>query len=253
MNMPTPENFRYENTGYSVREGLPEAYRWVWDKIAQPGNWWTGTDRVGIAAESRNAIDCQLCAKRKDALSPFGVDGEHHTTTNLPRDAVDTVHRITTDPSRLTRTWLNSIEEQGLTDTRYVELLGVVVAIISIDVFHRALGLPLEPLPDPQEGQPSGYRPPGAKNSGAWVDTITPQDLSEPEADLYGASSRTGNVMSAMSLVPDSVRMLTALGDVQYLPAADVVSMSSNHGRALRRPQIELIAGRVSSLSDCFY
>ena len=83
MNMPTPANFRYENTGHPVRDDLPEAYRWVWDKIAQPGNWWTGADRVSIAAESRNAIDCQLCSKRKDALSPFSVDGEHHTTTDL--------------------------------------------------------------------------------------------------------------------------------------------------------------------------
>ena len=31
--------------------------------------------RVAIAAESRNAPACALCAERKAALSPYGIDG----------------------------------------------------------------------------------------------------------------------------------------------------------------------------------
>lgn len=82
---------------------------------------------------------------------------------------------------------------------------------------------------------------------------MAPADLSEMEADIYGGMTQAVNVFAAMSLVPDSVRMLTRLSGVQYLDAADVVNPASNGGREISRIQIELLAGRVSSLSDCFY
>ena len=59
--------------------------------------------------------------------------------------------------------------------------------------------------------------------------------------------------MAAMSLVPDSVRMLKMLSAVQYLQMHEVANPAADGGRELSRSQIELLAGRVSSLSDCFY
>ena len=56
-----------------------------------------------------------------------------------------------------------------------------------------------------------------------------------------------------MSLVPDSVRLLTTLASVQYLQPGDVINPSMNGGRKISRAQMELLAGRVSSLSACFY
>ena len=56
-----------------------------------------------------------------------------------------------------------------------------------------------------------------------------------------------------MSLVPDAVRMLKILSAVQYLEMQQVANPAINGGRELSRSQIELLAGRVSSLSDCFY
>ncbi len=245
--------FDYTNGTAGIRGDIPAAHRDVWRMVAGPGNWWGGADRIAFAQESRNARSCEFCAERKAALSPLSITGQHNASTNLPDAAVDAVHRITTDPSRLTRDWLESTYDHGLSDARYVELLGVVVAVISIDAFHRAMGLPLEPLPAAQPGSPAGYRPAAAKDSGAWVPTVAPEDVAESEADLYGGMSRTGNVISAMSLVPDSVRMLTRLSGAHYLKVKNVANPAANGGRALSRPQIELIAGRVSSLSDCFY
>ena len=245
--------FDYDNNTYSIREDIPEAFRSVWQTIASPGNWWTGEDRVALAAESRAARKCDFCSARKLALSPYNFKGEHHGVSNLPGVAIDAVHRITTDASRITKQWITKSAASGLSEEKYIELLGIVVAIISIDAFHRALGLPLETLPEPLAGEPSTYSPPGAKLNGAYIPTVTPADLSDHEADLYGGAPQTGNVLSAMSLVPDSVRMLTTLGDAQYLNMNDVPNPTTNGGRAISRPQIELIAGRVSSLSDCFY
>lgn len=245
-------NFDFSDSSIQVREDIPQAFRDVWQTIAKPGNWWRGADRVAIIAETRNARSCPLCKERKAALSPYSVKGSHLTISNLPDVAVDAVHRIATDVSRLTRSWLQASEKSGLTDGQYVELLGIVVAVVSIDGFHRAMSLPLEALPEPIEGEPSGYRP-DAKDHGSWVPTIDAADLSGHESDIYGGAPQVGNVIAAMSLVPDSVRMLTRLSGVQYLQIRDVANPAKNGGRAISRPQIELLAGRVSSLSDCFY
>lgn len=245
-------SFDYTGSAYAIRDDIPDAHREIWRNIGQPGNWWRGEDRVAFVEESRNARSCRACEKRAAALSPEGDFGPHHTTTNLPELVVDIVHRLTTDPARLSRTWLDKVNAGGITDEAYVEILGVVVAAISIDALHRALGLPLEPLPAPVAGERSGYRPPGAADSGAWVHTVQPENASEAEADLY-PGGRAGNVISAMSLVPDAVRMLKTLSRSHYLPMRCIMTPGDNAGRAISRNQIELVAGRISSLSDCFY
>ena len=244
--------FDYAKSGYAIRDDIPDAHRAVWKMIGEPGCWWPGQDRVAFVAETRNARSCDACRSRREALSANTDCGTHLRTTHLPAPVVDVVHRVTTDPARLSRSWLDGVNAAGVTDEQYVELLGVVVAAISIDAFHRALGLPLEPLPNATAGSPSRYRPPGAADSGAWVQTVQPEHAGESEADLY-PSGRTGNVISAMSLVPDSVRMLLTLSDAQYLPMDSIRTPNNNANRTLSRCQIELLAGRVSSLSDCFY
>ncbi len=246
-------HFDYSTTSYKVREDLSDAHRQVWQKIANPGCWWRGADRVAIAQEVRNARGCPLCRERKAALSPFAVSGSHNLSTNLPEVAIDTVHRLTTDPSRLTEKWLHETQANGLSTEAYVELLGVVVAVISIDGFHRAMGFALEELPSPVVGEPSRYRPAGAEGGVAWVPMITPDRVEAEEMDLYGGRKRAGNVVTAMSLVPDSVRILKILSAVHYLKMSDVPNPHSNGDKSLSRAQIELIAGRVSALSDCFY
>lgn len=244
--------FDYSGSGYAIRDDIPDAHRAVWRKIAAPGCWWRGSERTALVAESRNARSCTACVKRKAALSPNADCGPHNATTDLPEVVVDVVHRITTDPARLSKGWLDGINAKGVTDEHYVELLGVVVAAVSIDAFHRALGLPLAPLPEAEAGAPSGYRPPGAVDSGAWVHTVQPEAAGEAEADLY-PGGRTGNVISAMSLVPDSVRLLLRLSGAHYLPLNSIMTPNDNAGRAISRSQIELLAGRVSALSECFY
>ena len=60
--------------------------------------------------------------------------------------------------------------------------------------------------------------------------------------------------MRALSLVPDEVRMLRALAPSHYVPFERVTDPGfTPPGRALARPQMELIAARVSALNECFY
>ena len=251
----TPEAaaFDYEGDPYPVRPDLVEAYRAAWADIAQPGSWWTGPQRVAIAHEVRKARSCALCAERKAALSPFAVGGDHDTHALLPPPAVDTIHRLTTDASRLTKSWLDGLERDGLSNGAYVELLGVVVAVTSIDAFHDALGTPLEPLPIAIDGDPTSYRPEGLVDQGAWVPMLSGRAARGPEADLYDGLPIAANVIAAMSLVPDAVRLLKTLSIAQYLPFADVANPAAAGNRAISRAQIELVAGRVSALNECFY
>ena len=239
----------YDGAAVPVREDIPQAESLIWEQLARPGNWWTGAERVAIAGEVRKARECSLCSERKQALSPEAVQGPHDSIGVLPEAAVDLVHRVVTDSGRLSKSWFERTLASGLTDAQCVEIIGVVVAVVSIDSFCRALGVPLHRLPESQPGAPSRYRPPGAELEGAWVPMIQPSKLSPHEADLY--RGRTGNVIRAMSLVPDAVRMMKTLSAAHYLEVEDVGRPSV--GRSLARSQMELLAGRVSALNECFY
>lgn len=232
------------------------AHRRAWERLARAGTWWTGRERVAIAAEARAAAYCGLCRERRNALSPFGapsgLGGKHDQVSAeiLSGLAIDTIHRLVTDAGRLTATWHAGLAEAGLPDTHYVELLSVIVELVSIDGFHRAMGLAPEPLPAPLPGEPSRRRPEAAVAGEAWVPMLPAGRPSGDEADLWGAV--TGNVIRAMSLVPDAVRGLNELSAAHYLEPANVADPLATRG-TLSRAQTELIAGRVSALNECFY
>jgi len=248
------QTFGYSNSPWAVRDDLVEAYQYTWRKIAQPGTWLTGSERVQIAHEVRQAKDCALCRTRKAALSPFADKGAHYGDHGaLSAAQVDVAHRLTTDASRLTGRYLGDVAADGVSVEMYVEILSVVVALIAIDAFHTALGFELEPLPAPDAGEPTCYRPAAAVRTDAWVPMVPLEQVAETEADMYSGMGRSANVITAMSVVPDAVRLLRTQSAAMYLEVTDVANPATNGGRALGRPQIELIAGRVSALNDCFY
>jgi hypothetical protein len=53
-----------------VRDDLREAHIAILEHLRQPGSWFSGAERLAIAAESRNALACELCVERKTSLSP---------------------------------------------------------------------------------------------------------------------------------------------------------------------------------------
>lgn len=244
--------FDYSAALDPIREDLADAHRHTWDHIASPGTWLTGAERVAVADETRHARNCALCAERKNALSPFAVSGEHDHGGVLPKPMVDEIHCVTTDAQRLTQAWHQSLLAEGLPVEHYVEALGVAVLVISIDEFHHAMGLAPEPLPDPQPGEPSRYRPRGVEMQQAWVPMINVKDADPQDKKRMGVPGRRyPAVVLALSLVPEQVRAWNDLAAAQYLSVNDMTSMESK--RSIDRSQIELIAGRVSALNECFY
>ena len=241
----------YDHSPYPVSAALAESHRRFWRRLAAPGAWLTGAERVAVAREVRHARSCDLCRRRKQALSPYHVDGLHDRVTDLPEVAVDAVHRLVTDAPRLKREWLDQTVASGLSVESYVEIVGTVVALVSIDSFCLALGVDEHPLPEPLAGEPSRYRPASARQEEAWVPLVPEINEGTPEADLW-PSGPIGWVIRAMSLVPDEVRTLCDLSNEHYLPMRDVPNPAASRGQ-LTRPQMELVAGRVSALNGCFY
>ena len=242
---------------HAIRDDLVAAHIRYWQRLAAPGANWSGVERIAIGKEVRNAFHCKYCRRLKQALSPYTLSSKHdihpEASIHLPAPAVDAIHRIVNDASRLTRAWYKKTLAQGMSDAQYIELLGTVVSVVSIDSFCRAIGIPLHSLPQPLPGEASHYRPATAVHDGqAWVPMVPFDNSNTPEADLWPAN-RTGNVIRAMSLAPDEVRTLNDLGGVQYIEHRLVRDPSAKRGAALTRVQTELVAGRVSILNDCFY
>lgn len=241
----------YAHAEVPVREDFAQAHQRFWDRLASPGTWFTSQERIAIAREARNADVCRLCTSRKTALSPHGVEGLHDSVTDLSEPALEAVHGVVSYAPRLTRSWYERLLASGVSDGEYVEIVGTVVALVSIDRFCEGLGSPLHELPAPGAGEPLRYRPASAGPDEAWVPLVPVSNANTPEADLW-PSGVSANVIRAMSLVPDEVRTLADLGTVHYLPSHLVRDPSAGKG-ALTRSQMELVAGKVTAMNDCFY
>lgn len=165
---------------------------------------------------------------------------------------VEVVHRICTDPARLTPNWFEGFTAEALSVERYVETVGVVAQTVAVDTFARGMGLDPLPLPEPVAGEPSRYRPEGLREGEAWVPLLSPETATEAEQDLYPRDRPTANIRRAMSLVPEEVRRFFDIVVTQYLPPQNMRDFATDM-RAISHAQIELVAGRVSAINGCVY
>lgn len=241
----------YTNWPIAVRDDITEAHKRAWVRLASPGTWFTGAQRVMIAAETRQAMHCDLCNMRKSALSPNAGDGNHDVVSNLSPPLVEVIHRVRNDASRTTESFYQSILSQGVTAGEYVETIGILATVVAIDSFALAMGQSVPELPTAIAGEPSRHSPAGAKSNLAWVPTVAPEDVTEAEADLYENLAGV-NIHRALSFVPAEVRGFFDLDFVHYLPDAALRDFSREY-RDLTHAQIEFLAARVSAINQCEY
>ncbi len=205
-------------------------------QLAQPGDWLTGPQRVAAWAEARRAATNPLDQARRAAVSPAAVAGRHPATADLPAPAVEVVHRVASDPGRLTRAWAaEAMAELG--EETYAELVGVTGIAFVLDRFRLAIGQSARPLPAPVDGAPARVRPDDVGDVGAWV----AQTVHKARA----------NVSRALSLVPRTNHAWRIVVDSHYARGADFYRLVWD--RPLSRPQVELVAARTTSLHECFY
>lgn len=244
-------------TAFKVRADLSRALDVAWGRIGAPGTWWSAEERIAIAAETRQAIHCELCRARLNVASAAMVRGQHDNAVLLPPPAIEAIHRIRTDPGRLGHAWYRSVIDAGLSEECYVELVSVIAVVVATDTFRRAAGLPLRSLPRATPGEPSRRRPRGAKPGFAWMPTLAPEDRTGDDPDLYrehpGPRERGGgNVHWALSLVPDAMIHWWDMFEAMYLPALAMRDFAREY-RAVSHAQIEMVAARVAALNRCVY
>jgi hypothetical protein len=235
-----------QDLAITIRPDLSAAITRALDHIASPGAWWTGAERLAIVTEVRRAFHCPLCAERKAALSPYGVAGEHDGDSTLPAAIIDMVHRIASDPGRISKRLYDDTIAAGIEAPRYAETLGVIVRTVNMEYFYRALGLASPDLPAAQAGDPSGRVPDGLAEGEAWLPMLPTR-----HAEFDGRA--LPNVGRAMSSAPAEVLAMADLATAEYMDMSHVADPTYEPGRAINRSQMELIAGRVSAINECFY
>jgi alkylhydroperoxidase family enzyme len=169
----------------------------------------------------------------------------------LSRAEVELIHRVVSDPGRLSEPWTQSVLEMGLSEGEYVEIVGIIALVMIMDAFTRALGVADQPLPEPVAGEPTRYRPPGARKQACWLPIVEPPDAVESDGFMY-PSPKAGYIYRGLSLVPESLRNYWALANIHYLPG-QVIYQFDKSIRAISRPQTEILAARVSALHQCAY
>ncbi len=245
----------FDATPLPIRDDITAALPQVWARIGRPGTWLTARERVAVAAESRNARFCALCAERAEALSPYAVHGEHDSLGELPDEKVEIVHKMMTDPGRIAGHWYEALKDGGLPETEYVEIVGVVACTVGVDTFCRGIGMPPPPLPETQDGEPSGEAV-GEANLNrdlAFAPTLDPFVDGPLQKEFFpGGPPSAAHIRRALSSVPDSQRQFWQMATVLYMDGMQMRDFSTEY-RAITHAQIELVAGRVSAINQCVY
>jgi hypothetical protein len=236
-----------------------QVLRVAWDEfhaLGQCGEWWTGPEKIAIAAETRVARDCELCARKKAALSPYAIAEKHRPHGVLPEIAVEAIHRITSDPGRLSSRWHREVIDQGLREEALVEMVAILATVIAIDTLAESVDAARPELPPAREGEPRRARPEGAKVTIARVATVAPGEaegeLAEYYARLKSPIGPPPHIMQSMTLVPRAqIAFQRLMAELYINMGAEMDDLTSQ--RALKRPQLELLATRISAANDCFY
>ena len=87
----------------------------------------------------------------------------------------------------------------------------------------------------------------------AWPPTVpNSPDGGELAEELYGGHWKS-YIVRGLSLVPDELRAHMELQEIQYAPSGHIREADYQHHEGLTRAQVEVVAGRVSALNECFF
>jgi hypothetical protein len=236
----------YSDSAYPVRSDLEAIHAKQINALGGPGTWGSGPQRLAIVQEAR-AARCE--AGVQESATPPQVE-----ESDLPEAARRVARQLAVRPQDFDRATYQQALDDGLTDASYTEIVGLVSRITDFDVLARGLGIDMVPLPAAEAGSPSRVRPKEAVQENAWVPTIpngaAGGDLGK---ELYGEGHPQPYIIRSLSLVPSELRQHFELEEVQYLPLERFFDFGYAHHENFSRSQVEVIAGRVSAINECFY
>ena len=236
----------YADSAYPVRKDIQRVHQDQLSQFGEAGEWGSGAQRLAVASEARKAgIEAGIYEKPDDPGAPVEFE--------LPKVAKEVVHQLAVSPKDFLQVNYDKAIAGGLSDTEFVEMVGIISRMTAIDVFSRGIGVPLRPLPPAKLGEPSRQRPKAAIKEQAFPPTIPNPPEGGPEADeLYGGHPKP-YIVRGLSLVPSELQMHLEQEQVQYLPMGKILEPQYQHHEGLTRSQAEIVAGRISALNECFF
>ena len=237
----------YEDSEFKLDPALARHHEEEFETFAAAGTWFTGEERTAIARQARYA--------RCRAGLQEATDGEARNPSDdiLPGALLDAVTQIAVAPKDIERSFFERTLAAEISDAEYVETVGIVARLANLDVFARGIGVAMRPLRDPVDGEPSYERPDTAVDEGAWVPTLPSNENGGGAAKAVYGGDMMPFIYRALSLVPTEASRMIHGGNIQYLPLNKFFDFSYSHHPSLSRPQVEIVAGRVSALNECFY
>ncbi len=230
-------------TEIPIPKALDDAFAKEWSFLAAPGTWFSGGERVEIAAEARRAMTESLSDDRRGAQAVSGEPSASRPERmagepageGLPPALRDVVDMVASSSPLIDADWVAGLDERNVTLPAYAEIIGIASRMSAVDFFHRALGLPLPPLPEPQAGEPTLLPPPTDLIVGkSFLPMVPPVSIPQ-----------------TISLVPPETQAWQALSDATYMTFDEMGDPDLS--RSLHRTQIELVAARTSQVNECFY
>jgi hypothetical protein len=209
----------------NVRDDLADAHRRSLDHIRRPGATLSAARRVEIASCAQGAyLD-------RDPSPPWVRPfGDAH---------LDIASRVARHAGTITEQWYVQMLAEGVDALTWVEIVGIVCAIVPPTAFARAIGAPIPDIGEPTDGERGRVADSLADADLNWVPVAAPAD-------------QRASVVQALSALPDEYDNLWQLAGAQYMSDAQMVDPAWTRG-TLSRPQMELAAGRISKLRECFF
>ena len=237
----------YENSQHQLPDKLLGLHEKQFDALGAPGTWYDGGQRLAIAAEARTAC-CAAGLQDTDGGAQALRDA-----AELATPARRIAAQLAANPQAFEYPVYQQALGDGLSDAEYVEIVGLVSRITNFDVFARGIGVGVMPLPAASDGEPTRARPDTAIDEDAWAPTVpNGKRGGEIGKALYGDDFQP-YIIRSLSLVPDELRDHIELEEAQYLPLDKFFQLDYQHHDGLTRPQVEVVAGRVSAINECFY
>ena len=203
----------------ATRPDVVRVFGRAWNRLGAPGATWNGAERIAIAGVAR--------AARSHEPLP---------ATDVPEAAVEAAQLMGGELGKATERWIVDTIAPAIGYAAYVEIVGLAAQLTAIDTYHRAMGLPLERLPNPRPGSATGQITDSARVRSSWVPTT---------------GRARASVVYALSMVPGEMAGFEDLHGPLYVPVQDMGDL--RFSRALDRSQMELVAARTSAINDCFY
>jgi len=186
-----------------------------WDRLARPGTWLTGEQRVDIARAARGETEPD---------GPLAV----------------AARRVYDSPATITQPWIAELEAGGMALLEYVELLGLTARLRALDSLVFGHEQPLWELPSPVAGAPSREGV-AARIDGGWVPTIGVAFPTTVLSAVPTENDAMDDVHGVLYLAPSGDRQGFSMGNMQVVRDG------------LGRSQMEFVAARTSLLNDCFF